>query len=125
MNNWNFVARLGADAELRHTPKGEPVCSFRCAVDSGWGERKATTWPTVQLWGKRAESLKPYLSKGTQVAVSGEVTLREYDKKDGSKGYSLDVRAADVTLLGKAEKAEPKPSKPSADWQDDADAIPF
>ena len=99
MNRWIFTGNLGGDAELRFTNKGIPVAGFNVAVVSGYGENKATTWARCSLWGKRAESLAPYLNKGTLVAVSGEVTLREYESK-GSKGTSLDVRVDELTLLG-------------------------
>ena len=103
MNNWNFTGNLGADAEQRVTPSGEPVVSFSVGVKAGFGDRATTTWARCQMWGKRGESVAPYLKKGQLVGVSGEASLREYDKKDGSKGASLEVRVSDLTLLGKRD----------------------
>ena len=100
MNVWTVVTRLGADAELRTTQTGTAVCSFRGAVDSGYGDRKVTTWVNFTLWGGRAEALAPILTKGKQVAVSGEVSLREYEKRDGTTGSSLEVNVREITLVG-------------------------
>lgn len=95
--------------------------SFSVAVKSGYGEKEATTWPKCTMFGKRGEGVFPYLKKGQLVGVSGELTLREYDKKDGSgKGSSLEVRVNDLTLLGKKgdapaqEQSEHNESKANA-----------
>ena len=100
MNNWNFTARLAKDAETRFLPTGDAIVNFSCAVDSGYGEKKKTTWPNCAIFGKRGEAVAHYLVKGTQVAISGELTNREYTDKDGNKRYSLDVRVNDLTLIG-------------------------
>jgi single-strand DNA-binding protein len=128
MNVWTFVGRIGKDAETRYTPKGDAVCSFSVAVDSGYGENKTTTWARVALFGKRAEALAQYLTKGQQVAVSGEVTLRQYKTKDGTEGSSLEVRAQDITLVGGKQEAKqeaPKPKKDAPSFSDMDSDIPF
>lgn len=99
MNNWTFTGRLGADAE-RHTTSGDDVLNFRVANDTGYGDAKKTQWVECSLWGARAANLERYMTKGTTVVVAGEVTLREFEKRDGSRGYSLSVRVSDVTLCG-------------------------
>ncbi len=123
MNVWNFIGRIGRDGELRTTPNGKMVLTFPVAVDSGYGDKKKTTWPRVQVWDKRAEALAPYIVKGAQIGVSGELTMTEYTNKEGVKAHSLDVRANDVTLI--------KGSVPQAGLTNslrddlDAEAIPF
>lgn len=105
MNNWNFTGNLGRDAETRHTPSGDAVVQFSVAVKSGYGEKAQTTWARCAMWGKRGEEVAPYLTKGAQVAISGEVTLREYEK-DGQTRSSLEVRVNDLTLIGKRDTSE-------------------
>ncbi|MDN4481851.1 single-stranded DNA-binding protein, partial [Demequina muriae] len=92
-----------------------------------------TNWITAQVFGKRAESLaKLELTKGTQVAVTGELRVREYDRKDGGKGTSVEVNASDVHLIvGKGDKPEssaPRQQRqapaPAGDF-DDSEKIPF
>lgn len=136
LNVWVFAGNLGRDAEQRHTANGDSVVSFSVAVKSGYGDNEATTWPKCTIWGKRGESVFPYLKKGQLVGISGEVTMREYDKKDGSgKGYSLEVKVNDLTLLGKKgdapsnvdEHSESKANayQPKAAVADFDDDIPF
>ena len=100
MNSITFDGRLAADAELRYTPSGEPVLSFRVASDIGFGDRKTTNWFSCQLWGKRGESLKEFLAKGQQVTVYGQLTLREWQNKEGQKQLSPDVRVNELSLQG-------------------------
>lgn len=125
MNLFTCTTRLYKDAEQRYTQSGDSIVSFKGAVDSGYGQNKATTWIKFTLFGKRGESLLPYLKDKTQVAVSGELSNREYTDKEGQKRYSLEVRVNDVTLLGGKQdgqqQAQPasKPAVKAADFGDD------
>ncbi|WP_394436738.1 single-stranded DNA-binding protein [Sphingobium naphthae] len=94
----NIAGNLGKDAEFKTTQGGDPFCRFSVAVTTGWGDRKATTWWDVTRWGKNAEKLAPLLTKGTKVAVSGEISTREHE----GKTY-LQIRADHVTLQGGAQ----------------------
>lgn len=100
MNVWTFTGRLGADGELRTTQSGEKVLGFRVANDVGFGERKTTQWVDCSIWGRRAEALAQHLTKGKQVVVSGEVTIREFEKRDGTRGAGLSVRVAEIDFTG-------------------------
>ena len=102
MNVFTFTGGLGKDCVKKFTQKGDAVTSFSVAVNSGFGDNKVTSWANCTLWGKQAESLEPYLLKGVSVGISGELTLRSYDNKDGTKGSSLEVRVSSVTLLSKS-----------------------
>lgn len=118
MNCFNFTGRLAKDAETRFIASGDAITNFSVAVDSGYGDKKVTTWLNAAMWGKRGEAVQPYLLKGTQVAISGELTNREYTDKEGNKRHSLDVRVNDLTLIGgKNDKQEyqPKPAQKPAD----------
>ena len=106
MNKVILIGRLTKDNELKFTPgNGTPVSTFTMAVDnynSKTGEKGADFIPVV-LWGKAAESLSAYLLKGVQVAVSGRISTRSYEAKDGSKRYVTEVVAdmfGGVKLLG-------------------------
>ena len=101
MNIYSFTGRLGRDCETRFTQAGMAICSFTVAVDYGYGENKGTNWIRCSLFGKRAEGgLPKYLVKGTQVAISGELKVREYDDKDGNKRTSVDVSVDNLDLIG-------------------------
>ncbi|MDQ6994163.1 MAG: single-stranded DNA-binding protein, partial [Mariprofundaceae bacterium] len=101
MNIYSFTGRLGRDSETRFTPAGMAICSFTTAVDFGFGDKKGTNWIRCSLFGKRAEGQLPkYLVKGTQVAISGELRVREYDDKDGVKRTSVEVNVDKLDLIG-------------------------
>lgn len=129
MNYGHFAGRLGRDADRRATPNGKSVCNFSIGVDVGWGENKKTLWVGCALWGERGEKLAQYLTKGTAVAVAGEIDIRMYETKDGSTKAELTCNVQKVTLLGSGEqkaKAE-KPAAPAAQTVPDEfnDDIPF
>ncbi len=100
----NLIGNLGRDSEMKYIGSGTGVLEFSIAVNIRFkeqGEFKETTnWYRVSFWGNRGEKIKPYLTKGKQVFVTGTLNVREYTSRDGNKGTSLDVRADDVQLLG-------------------------
>ena len=105
INVLTATGRLGADAELTYSKGGKAIWKARVAVDYGYGDNKGTNWITVLQFDKRAESLgNLYLLKGASIGFSGPLQVKEYDKKDGSKGTSVEVVANDVALLsGKSD----------------------
>src|SRR3990172_402162 len=93
-----LVGNLGRDPELRYTPSGMAVANLNIATNEMWtdksGEKKERTeWHRVVVWGKQAEVLNSYLSKGRQVYVEGSLQTRSWDDKSGTKRYSTEVRA--------------------------------
>ena len=131
MNNFNAIGRVGRDCELRFTDSGDPIGSWSLAVDYGYGKNAGTLWVNCSLFGKRAESLKQYILKGSQLGISGEIFLREYASKDGTMKTSLECRISNVTLLGSKNDSEAKPAQapaatPSADPMENFESdIPF
>lgn len=98
MQNLTIAGTCGKDAELRTTQGGDQVASFSVAVDNGKdqnGNRRDSTWVDCSLWGKRAQSLAPYIKKGGKVTVSGRPTVRAHD----GKAY-LGVSVDQITLQG-------------------------
>lgn len=96
MNKVVLIGRLTKDPELRFTPgSGAAVTTLTLAIDkynTKTGQREADFVPVV-VWGKQAESTANYMSKGSQVAISGRIQTRSYDAKDGTKRYVTEVVA--------------------------------
>ena len=120
----SFAGRLAEDPEFRYSTSGTSILALRVPVDTGWGDRKVTTWYRVSAFGKLADRLdsahqKGYLKKGDNVFVRGQFQIREYDKNDGSKGYSAEVNADDVQII-----FAPKTDTNSYGGGD-ADSVPF
>lgn len=113
MNSLTIAGQLGKDAEVRYLANGDPVASF--SVADSQGKDKPTIWWRCSLFGKRAESLAQYLTKGQAVTVSGTLTEREYADKDGQPRKSQDVRVNDIALQGGRRDDAPKPAaRPAA-----------
>ena len=104
MNVWNFTGNLGRVAEVRYTPNGDSVVSFSVGVKAGFGEKASTTWARCSMFGKRGESVAPFLTKGQLVGVSGELSMREWQDKEGQTRSSIEVRVSDLTLLGRKDE---------------------
>ena len=103
MNKVVLIGRLVKDPELRFTPgSGAAVTTITLAIDkynSKTGQKEADFVPVI-IWGKQAESTANYMTKGSQVAISGRVQTRSYDAKDGTKKYVTEVVANEVEFLG-------------------------
>lgn len=103
MNIVQLIGRLTRDPELRYTT-GEnqtAVCRFSIAVNTGYGDRQHVDYPSIVVFGKRAENCEKYLSKGKQVAVVGRIQTGNYEK-DGRRIYTTDVIASEVEFLSPA-----------------------
>lgn len=100
MNVFTFTGHLGKDAEQRFTQGGDSIVTFSVAVKAGFGDKAKTTWLRCSIWGKRGESVLPYLKKGQQVGVSGEFSMNDWTDAEGQKRSAPEVRVNDVTLLG-------------------------
>lgn len=113
MNCLNVIARLGQAAELRALPNGTPVIQFTAAFDSGYGDRKVTTWIKCALFGKRAtDKLAAYLVKGQQVGLTGEIKLEEWQGQDGTTQKTLKMMVNDLTLTG-GQQSQSAPAQQS------------
>ncbi len=127
MNKLIISGRLTRDAEVRFIPSGTPVMSFSVANNTGFGEKQKTHYFDCSMFGKRAEGkLKDYMLKGQQVVVEGEVSLNQYEKKDGTGGASLNVFVNNVELMGSSQQAGSQPSAPPPDKSPpEDDDLPF
>ena len=105
-----LIGNLGADPEMRYTPNGLPVTSFRMAVSRSWtgqdGQRQEkTVWFRVTAWRKLAETASQYLTKGSKVLVVGEMEdPNAYIDKDGKPRASLEVTASTIRFLSTRAK---------------------
>jgi single-strand DNA-binding protein len=105
-----IVGNLGRDPEMRYTPQGTPVCTFTIATNerrkSATGEQQdMTTWFKVTVWGKQAETVSQYLTKGRSVYVEGRLHVEEWTDKEGKPRHTLEVNASDVHFIDSAQNA--------------------
>lgn len=97
INVFTASGRLGNDFDIRYTPNNKCIGSFSLPVESGWGDNKKTAWVSCKLFGDRAEKLAQYLTKGSQVTVTGNFQLDEWEK-DGVKHSRPVIIVNDIQL---------------------------
>jgi len=116
VNRVILVGNLGRDAELRYTPGGAPVATLSLATTEVFkdkeGQRKEQTeWHRVVVWGKTAETLNEYLTKGKQIYVEGRLQTRKWEEKGAEPGdkpttrYTTEIKADRIVLLGGGQRA--------------------
>ena len=103
LNRVTLLGNLGADPEIKHTPKGTKVCSLRLATAENYKDAKGewqeiTDWHYVSLWEYLAERAEKYLKKGSRIYVEGKLKTRSYEK-NGETRYFTEVRANSLILL--------------------------
>jgi single-strand DNA-binding protein len=98
-NNISFIGRIGNDPELKQVGQND-ILELNVANNVGFGDRRSTNWFRCSIWGKRAVSLQPHLSKGKEVFVTGQLTLREYTNRDGEKRISADIKVGEIEFVG-------------------------
>jgi single-strand DNA-binding protein len=102
-----IVGNLGRDPELSYTPQGTAVCKFSVATnerrrDKAGEQQDITTWFRVTCWGKQAENVSRYLSKGRKVYLEGRLHMEEWTDREGKARQTLEVNASDVQFIDSA-----------------------
>ncbi len=111
------IGRLGRDPEMRYMPNGDPVTSFSLATDRAYtdksgGKVKETTWFRVSVFGKQAETVNQYLSKGKMALVEGRLTVdvktggpKTYTRQDGTVAANFEITAQTVRFLSPKDES--------------------
>ena len=100
MNTVNLIGRLTADIELKQTPSGKLVSNFALAVNDG---KDKTYFIDCVAWEKTAELIERYMSKGTLFALSGRLTTRSYQDKNGNNRKTTEVLVDRIDFLEKKD----------------------
>lgn len=121
LNKVMIIGNLGQDPEMRYTANGTPVSNFNVAVNRTYTtqdneRREETEWIRVVTWGKLAELVSQYLTKGRSVYVEGRLQTRQWDDQQGQRRYTTEVVAQTVLFLDRASAA----AFPSGDFAGDA-----
>ena len=105
LNRVMLLGNLGADPELRVTSGGQSVLKLRLAtsetyLDKNRVRQERTEWHSVVVWGKRAEALGKFLTKGSRLFIEGGLRTSSYDDKEGNKKYRTEIVASNIILSG-------------------------
>ena len=107
MNVTSFVGRITHDLELKQTPNGVPVCSFTLAVKRP-KVKDTTDFINFVAWRQSAEYLCKYGKKGSAIAVTGVLTARNYEDKNGQKRTAFEILVDALNLLSESNSSAPK-----------------
>ena len=124
VNKMMIIGNLGSEPEMRYTPGGRPVTSFRVATNWRYttadGERREETeWFSVVSWGRLAEQCNQYLAKGRLVFVEGRLRMRTWEGQDGQKRSQNEIVAERVKFLDR-QAAAPAPEGETKEESDSA-----
>jgi len=105
-NTVQLIGNVGNDPEIKIFDGGKKLANITIATNDSYkndkGEKvEQTEWHKVVAWGKTADIIEKYVTKGLQIAVEGKLTHRSYDDKNGEKRYITEVVVNEVLLLGK------------------------
>ena len=105
------IGNVGTDPEMRYTPSGSPVTSFRIATSRSYnaqdGERKQETeWFTVVAWNSLAEQVNQYLAKGRRAYVEGRLQSHSFQGNDGQMRFRNEIIANRVLFLDRPSSGE-------------------
>jgi single-strand DNA-binding protein len=111
LNKMMVIGNVGTDPEMRYTPNGSPVTSFRIATSRSYsgqdGERKQETeWFTVVAWSSLAEQVNQYLSKGQRAFVEGRLHSNTFQGNDGQSRFTNEIIASRIIFLDRAGGGE-------------------
>lgn len=115
MNKIILMGRICSDVELKTTPNGTNVCSFRIAVDRRFqqsGEERKTDFFNVVAWRTTGEFVNRYFGKGRMILIEGEMQTRQYTDKSGKQSTWYEVNAERVSFTG--EKSGNAPATDTA-----------
>lgn len=104
LNKVQITGRLGADPEMRYTPQGSAITTFRVASNRSWRNvegtpQEETEWFRVVAWDRLAEVCNEWLAKGVRVYVEGRLQTRQWQDQEGYRRSTTEVVANDLIIL--------------------------
>ena len=110
-NKVQLIGNVGQDPEITVLESGKKVTRFSMATNEYYknskGEKTQNTyWHNMVAWGKTAEVISTYATKGKEIAIQGKLVSRSYENEQGEKRYITEVVISEVLLLGSKNEAE-------------------
>lgn len=104
-NRVQLIGRVGNDPEVKSFDGGKKLATVSIATSESYknekGERvEQTEWHRVVAWGKTAEIIEQFVTKGREIAIDGKLTQRSYDDKDGTKRFMTEIVVNELHLIG-------------------------
>lgn len=106
MNSINILGRLTKQPELKTSQSGKYYSNFSIAVNTGWGDNKETSFFNCMSFGKTAETVVQYFSKGHRILIDGSLKQDSWSDKDGNKRTSVSIIVNRVDFIEQKDKVE-------------------
>jgi single-strand DNA-binding protein len=110
-NKVQLIGHLGSKIELKTLESGKIVGNVSIATNESYKNQKGekiseSTWHRLVIWGKNAELIEKYTDKGSEIAIEGKISNRDYSDKDGVKRYISEIVVNEFLLMGNSERKE-------------------
>ncbi len=139
VNRVILIGNLGRDPEMRYTQGGEPIANFSLATSENWTDKtgnkqERTEWHKVEVFGKVAQVVRDYCTKGKQIYIEGSIRYDEWTDKDGNKRFTTKIRVSGpnsrLVLLGSRGEGGGRPAAvqegpPTEEIQVTDEDVPF
>ncbi|WP_456440259.1 single-stranded DNA-binding protein [Psychroserpens sp.] len=107
-NKVQLIGNVGQEPTITNLESGKKVARLSLATNENYknykGEKQTdTNWHTAIAWGKTADIIEKYVSKGKEIAIEGKLASRSYEDKDGVKRYVTEVVVSEILLLGNTD----------------------
>ena len=105
-NRVQLIGNLGNDPEIINLESGKMLAKFSIATNESYKNTKGekitdTQWHNIVAWGKTAEIVEKFVTKGKEIAIDGKLTSRSYETKEGDKRYVTEIVCNELLMLGK------------------------
>lgn len=104
-NRVQLIGNLGDDPEVINLDSGKKLAKFSLATNESYKNKEGekiteTQWHNIVAWGKTAEIVENYLTKGKEVVVDGKLMHRQYETEKGEKRYITEIRLNELVMIG-------------------------
>jgi|TARA_R100001530_G_scaffold132383_1_gene104784 single-strand DNA-binding protein len=103
INKAIILGYVWKDPTIRSTKNGNKIAQVDMVTESGYGEYKKSDWHKVIFYGKQADVVDSYVSKGTNLYVEGSIDYRKYTGKDGIEKYTTDIKGQMLQMINSPE----------------------
>tara|TARA_R110002020_G_C15936767_1_gene744311 strand:+ start:315 stop:674 length:360 start_codon:yes stop_codon:yes gene_type:complete len=117
VNKAILVGRVGADPLARETAKGDTVINLSLATNSGYGDNQKTDWHKVTFFGKLADTVQEYVTKGQELYIEGRITYNKFTDREGNEREGTSV-IANMMQMGSNKNGAKSPAE-------DDESVPF
>jgi len=105
-NKVQMIGHVGKEPEINNFERGKKLANLTIATNDSYYNEKGekveqTEWHRISAWGKTAERIEKFVTKGKEIAIEGKLTHRSYDDKDGNKRYVTEVLVSELLMIGK------------------------